>query len=514
MSTQSKSTDSNAKTKHTSAKELISHVLDEGTFVSWDTPPDYGDIDDDYAASLSRAREKTGVDESVITGEGLVGGARVAFIVSEFGFLGGSIGAATARRIIASIHRATHERLPLLISPSSGGTRMQEGTPAFALMVSITTAVYRHKDANLPFLVYLRNPTTGGVMASWGSAGHFTFAEPNALLGFLGPRVVELTTGTPMPEGVQSGENLAEHGVIDGVVDPDQLRVAVLKIIDVLRPVSSTDQPQQPEEPLRKPEASVWESIERTRNPQRPGARAIVERLSRHLIELSGTGDGRRSPAVTVALCRIAGRPVVLIAQNREQQPPHGTEWLGPEALRFARRGIALAHELKLPLVSIIDTPGAELSQHAEENGMAGSIARTLGELVDVDVPTVSVILGEGCGGGALSMLPADCVLCAEHGWLSPLPPEGASAIMYRDTTHAPAMMERQRVSSWALKDVGLVDRLIAERDDAAEEPEAFIQRVVDSVAHALWTLDHEPQRVGREQRFRHYEALADNPDV
>ncbi|PRQ11004.1 acetyl-CoA carboxylase carboxyl transferase subunit alpha/beta [Corynebacterium sp. 13CS0277] len=495
----------------TSAHDLISSVLDPGSFRSWDTEPDYGDITADYRDALARAREKSGVDEAVITGEGTVQGTRVAFVLSEFGFLGGSIGAATARRIIDGIHRATAEKLPLLISPSSGGTRMQEGTPAFALMVSITTAVYRHKDAHLPFLVYLRHPTTGGVMASWGSAGHFTFAEPDALLGFLGPRVVELTTGTPMPEGVQSGENLAACGVIDGVLDPEGLRAAVTKIIDVLRP-AHPDADLGPWQEDSTQERSAWESIELTRKDARPGLRDITGKLASHFIELSGTGDGRVGPAVTVALTRIGHRPVVLIGQDRHAQPPYGPHELGPAALRFARRGIALAHELQLPLVSIIDTPGAELSQHAEENGMAGSIARTLGELVDVDVPTISIILGQGCGGGALAMLPSDRVLAAENAWLSPLPPEGASAIIYRDTTHAPEMMEQQRVGARALKDAGIVDALIPEATDAAEDKDAFVERVISAIDHTLWELDHAPQRVGREQRFRHYEKLADTP--
>ena len=219
---------------HITAQQLIDEVLDPHTFQSWDETPHYGTISDDYRAAIDRARTKSGVDEAVITGEGMISGTRVAFVLSEFTFLGGSIGAATARRIITAIHRATAEQLPLLISPSSGGTRMQEGTPAFALMVSITTAVYRHKDAHLPFIVYLRNPTTGGVMASWGSAGHITFAEPGALLGFLGPRVVELTTGKTIPAGVQQGEHLAQHGVIDGVISPKQLRAAVQKLAEVL----------------------------------------------------------------------------------------------------------------------------------------------------------------------------------------------------------------------------------------------------------------------------------------
>lgn len=478
----------------TSPQELLAQVLDNGSFASWDTAPQYGNIGEGYHADLARAREKSRVDEAVLTGEGTVDGTRVAFILSEFAFLGGSIGAATSRRIIQAIHRATEEHLPLLISPSSGGTRMQEGTPAFVMMISITTAVYRHKDAHLPCLVYLRNPTMGGVMASWGSAGHFTFAEPEALLGFLGPRVVELTTGAPMPDGVQTGENLAEHGVIDGVVSPTQLRAAVVKIMRVLGD-ASTSVPR----PLTAPGApqGAWKSILATREPSRPGMREVVGHLGDNVIKLSGTGDGRISKATTVALARIGGRPVILIGQDRHHLP------LGPAALRFARRGITLARELQLPVISIIDTSGAELSQEAEEHGLAGSIARTLGELVDAPVPTVSIILGQGCGGGALAMLPADRVLATENAWLSPLPPEGASAIVYRDTSHAPEMMERQGVSASAMMDSGIIDGIIAETDDLVKE-------VIAAVDNTLWELENNPERVGREQRFRRYERLAE----
>lgn len=491
-----------------SATTLINEVLDPGSYVSWDSPPVYGTISDDYHASLARAREKSQVDEAVITGEGTVFGARVAFVLSEFDFLGGSIGAATARRIIAAIHKATELKLPLLISPSSGGTRMQEGTPAFVLMVSITTAIYRHQDAHLPFLVYLRNPTTGGVMASWGSAGHFTFAEPGALLGFLGPRVVELTTGTSIPEQVQRAENLAQVGVIDGVISPQQLRGAVQKITEVLLTPPVTTQPPFTDPTPPQAPSSAWDAITATRNPERPGLQQLLDRLGTETrIELSGTGDGRKSPAVRVVLTRIGGRPVVVIGQDRHNQTLHTP--LGPAALRFARRGIALAKSLQIPLISIIDTAGAELSQAAEEQGLAGSISRTLGELVDVDVPTVSVILGQGCGGGALAMLPADKVLAAKNAWLSPLPPEGASAIIYRDTSHAPQMMEEQNVTAAKLQAAGVIDELIDESPDAAAQPQQFCDRVLAHITYALWDLANHPENVGREQRFRRYEQLA-----
>ena len=385
---------------------------------------------------------------------------------------------------------------------------MQEGTPAFVLMVSITTAIYQHKDAHLPFLVYLRNPTTGGVMASWGSAGHFTFAEPGALLGFLGPRVVELTTGNSIPEGVQRSENLARVGVIDGVISPQQLRRSVQKITKVLlTPAAHAEPPGHYATPITS-HPCAWDAITATRQDGRPGLHQLLTQLgSDCLIELSGTGDGRTSAAVRVVLTRISGRPVVIIGQDRHNQSSQTP--LGPAALRFARRGIALAKSLQIPLVSIIDTAGAELSQTAEEQGLAGSISRTLGDLVDVDVPTISVILGQGCGGGALAMLPADKVLAAKNGWLSPLPPEGASAIIYRDTAHAPQMMEDQHVTAEKLQAAGIIDEIIDEQPNAAEEVPQFCDRVISHIAHSLWELENNPHRVGRKQRFLRYEQLA-----
>src|SRR3978361_2295662 len=178
----------------------------------------------EYPSELAAAEAATGLDESVITGEGRVFGRRVAVVACEFDFLAGGLGVAAAERITVAVQRATAERLPLLASPSSGGTRMQEGTVAFLQMVKISAAVTLHKQAHLPYLVYLRNPTTGGVFASWGSLGHITVAEPGALIGFLGPRVYQHLYGQPFPEGVQTAENLQRYGVIDAVIPLASLR--------------------------------------------------------------------------------------------------------------------------------------------------------------------------------------------------------------------------------------------------------------------------------------------------
>ncbi|HEX8930746.1 MAG TPA: acetyl-CoA carboxylase carboxyltransferase subunit beta, partial [Actinomycetota bacterium] len=217
-----------------SAREFIALTADPGSFVSWDAPPEHGEVEPGYGAELRAAAEASGVDEAVLTGEARIGGHPVALVVSEFGFLAGSIGVATARRLILAIERATALGLPLLAAPASGGTRMQEGTLAFVQMIGVSAAVTAHKAAGLPYLVYLRDPTTGGVLASWGSLGQLTLAQPAALVGFLGPRVYTALYGGEFPAGVQTAENLAAHGLVDGVVAPGELAGLLARTLRVL----------------------------------------------------------------------------------------------------------------------------------------------------------------------------------------------------------------------------------------------------------------------------------------
>src|SRR6476660_6796886 len=244
-------------------------MLDEGSFRSWDTPPHRVDARAAYRRELAAASAATGLEESVVTGEGRVFGRRVALVACEFDFLAGSIGVAAAERITNAVERATAERLPLLASPSSGGTRMQEGTVAFLQMVKIAAAVELHKRAHLPYLVYLRHPTTGGVFASWGSLGHVTAAEPGALVGFLGPRVYEHLYGEPFPAGIQTAENLQRHGVIDAVIPLDRLRSILDRALKVVADPPEPPPPEPSTEPL--PDVPAWDSVVASRRPDRPG---------------------------------------------------------------------------------------------------------------------------------------------------------------------------------------------------------------------------------------------------
>ncbi|MFC4911333.1 carboxyl transferase domain-containing protein [Actinomadura gamaensis] len=489
------------------AAGLLRRVLDPGGFESWDVPPSYGTLSPSYAADLARARERSGRDEAVVTGSGLLRGRRVAVVVSEFAFLAGSIGVATADRIVSAVERATAEGLPLLAAPASGGTRMQEGTIAFVQMARITAAVMAHRAAGLPYLVYLRHPTTGGVLASWGSLGHLTAAEPGALIGFLGPRVYETLYGKPFPSGVQVAENLAAKGLLDAVVGVDDLPEVAAQALDTLStapkpaptPAQRTVRTEMPvPADGEADEVSAWESVERSRRPDRPGIRELLRYGASSVTPLSGTGDGDADPGLLLALARFGSASCVVIGQDRAAQRVGRP--LGPAGLRVARRGMRLAAEFGLPLLTVVDTPGAALSPEAEERGLAGEIARCLADLITLRTATLCFLLGEGSGGAALALLPADRVLAARHAWLAPLPPEGASGIVHRTPDRAPELAAAQRVRAADLRADGIVDAIVPERPDAADEPEAFCVRAARVLARELPALRSDPS--GRSRRY------------
>ena len=252
-------------------------------------------------------------------------------------------------------------------------------------------------------------------------------------------------------------------------------------------------------------ERSAWDVVTSSRREDRPGVRRLLRTAATDVVGLSGTGAGEKDPGLLLALARFGGAPCVVLGQDRRGQSMSAP--LGPAALREARRGMHLAAELRLPLVTLIDTPGAALSREAEEGGLAGEIARSLEDLVMLRAPTIAVLLGQGTGGGALALVPADRVLAAANGWLGPLPPEGASAIVFRDTEHAGEMAAAQGVRATDLWRAGIVDRVVPERPDAADEPVDFCHRLGrvlgEELAGLLGRDDNERFR-SRLHRYRH----------
>jgi acyl-CoA carboxylase subunit beta len=538
-----------AQTGLASAQERAALVIDAGSLREWDAdvvsddPLGFSDTRP-YRERLAQARERTGLGEAVLTGAATVAGRRVAIVAGEFGFLGGSVGVATGERIARAFERAQRERVPLVALPASGGSRMQEGTLALVGMAKLAAAAGRFRAAGLPYVVCLTDPTTGGAFASWASLGTVTFALPGALLGFAGPRVVELLHGAPLPEGTQRAETLLAHGLLDDVVEPGELRERVARVLAVAapepgraaaapggrpappgdaataaagpaaaapggRPAPPGDaataaagpaaaapggRPTPPAGPA--PAAApapagprdAWTSLQHARDRRRPGAADLLAVLATDVTELRGDRAGHPDdPACLAALARVGGTPAVVVAQRRSPDGAPGA--MNAAGFRKARRAMALAAELRLPLITIVDTPGAELSPAAEHGGLAGEIAGCLADIAPLPVPTLALLLGEGGSGGALALLAADRVVCAEHASLGVIAPEGASAILHRDTDHAAELAATQGGASWELLAHGIADALVPEPVPAHEQPNEFIARAGAALAAQLATL-------------------------
>ncbi|GAA4431416.1 carboxyl transferase domain-containing protein [Georgenia halophila] len=489
-------------TRRVTGRDLLGLVLDADSVRSWDQPP-VRQTDSDYARQLGTARERSGVDDAILTGEGRAGGRRIAFAVSEFDFLAGSVGLATAARLVAGIERATAEGLPLLAAPASGGTRMQEGTPAFTAMIGISAAIAAHKRAGLPYITYLRHPTTGGVLASWGHLAHVTAAEPGALVGLLGPKVYHALGAAAPAAGVQSAENFHRRGLIDAVLTPARLRSAVIRLLRLLAHPAARPVPPPQTVGFRPAIEDAWESVTRSRAPDRPGLRGLLIHAAQDVSWLRGDASSPAEQGVVLALARFGSAPCVVVGHDR--RPSDGSR-LGPEGLRLVRRGADLARELRLPLVTVIDTGGPELSAEVEEGGIAREVALCLQDLTHHRGPVVSLLLGEGAGGAAIALLPADRTVAAQHAWLSPLPPEGASAIVHGTTDRAAVMARQQHIDAGSLLDAGVVDHVVDERPDAGSEPREFCARTAAAVEYELGELagqDVEHLLAGRLAKYR-----------
>ncbi|UUW92534.1 carboxyl transferase domain-containing protein [Pimelobacter simplex] len=318
------------------------------------------------------------------------------------------------------------------------------------------------------------------------------------MIGFLGPKVYAALNGTEFPKGVQLAENLLEHGIVDAVVPSCELRPTVLRILEHLDgPLPSAGQARSSDPIANGPDA--WECITTTRSPDRPGLRALLNRCSSAFV-LGGPDRTLATDSTLLAIARVGGHACVVFGHDREAQqqgyPP------GPTALRRAQRAMQLARDLRLPLVTVIDTSGTELSVDAEQHGTAREIANCLAAMATLDTPTVSVVLGQGCGGGALALLPADRTVAANHGWITPLPPEGASVILHGDPDLAPAVARQQRITAMDLCDNGIVDCLV---DDSGSQAE-FVARTLSSIEDQIQivsSMGSDARRTARRRRWR-----------
>ncbi|MDR5683461.1 MAG: acetyl-CoA carboxylase carboxyltransferase subunit alpha [Armatimonadota bacterium] len=467
-----------------------------------------------YRQRLAEARERTGLREAVVTGEGTLDGQRFVLVVLDFAFLGGSMGSAVGEKVARAFERATRRRLPVIAVTTSGGARMQEGILSLLQMAKTTTAVADHDRAGLPYIVLLANPTFGGVAASFGALGDVIVAEPGALVGFVGPRVVEMILGERAPEEMYRAETLLANGMVDMILARPDQRHVLSSLLHHLRRGAPTRTPRAALPTGAYAEAmSAWETVQIARRHGRPTAVDYLGGLFDEFLELHGDRALGDDPAIVGGLAQLDGQSIVVVAQERgrtsEEQAARRRGMAYPEGYRKARRLMRLAEKFDLPLVTLIDTPGAHPGPESERRGIAGALAECLAAMSSIRVPTIGAVIGEGGSGGALALATADRVLMLEHAIYSVISPEGAAAILYRDPARAPQVADALRLTAQDLFSLGVVDRVVPEPPGGAHvQPAVAVRLLRDHLVDALRELRALPRHRRMRDRYRRYRHI------
>lgn len=469
----------------------IRMVADTGTFQEWFTdletenPLEYPG----YEEKIANLHEKTKLHEAVTVGKCMVNGLETVLGVCDARFLMGSMGYVVGEKITRAFERATEEKLPVVLFTSSGGARMQEGIVSLMQMAKTSAAIRKHSEAGLFYLPVLTDPTTGGVTASFAMLGDVILAEPGALIGFAGPRVIAQTIGQKLPEGFQRAEFLVEKGMIDGVVERQELKETVWKLLKIhqdsmqyIHYGKTQNVENFPEIKSSrgkagtdgKSELTAWERVEISRSKERPTTLSYVQQIFDEFLELHGDRAFRDDGAVIGGIAMFGGQPVTVIGQqkgkNVKENIYRNFGMASPEGYRKALRLMKQAEKFGRPVVTFVDTPGAACGIEAEERGQGEAIARNLLEMSGIRTPMVSILIGEGGSGGALGLAVTDEVWMMENATYSILSPEGFASILWKDGKRAKEASEVMRITAKDLKNLRIIERVIREPEPANEE--------------------------------------------
>ena len=471
------------------AYERIRMTVDEDSFEEWEKDMEFVNPLEfkGYEEKVKSLKEKTGLSEAVVTGKASIEGNPAVIAVCDGRFLMASMGQVVGEKITRAVERATKEQLPVIIFACSGGARMQEGIVSLMQMAKTAAALKQHSDAGLLYVSVLTDPTTGGVTASFAMLGDVILAEPKALIGFAGPRVIEQTIGEKLPKGFQRSEFLLEHGFIDRIVERKEMRTVLANILQMHQNFkgSVTQSPIQTVEKERQSvqKKDAWERVTISRKNDRPVGQDYIRTLFSDFLEFHGDRCYGDDPAIIGGIARFAGIPVTVIAQAKgkstKENVAHHFGMPSPEGYRKALRLMKQAEKFKRPILLFVDTPGAFCGIEAEERGQGDAIARNLFEMSSMKVPVLSVVIGEGGSGGALALAVADEVWMLENAIYSVLSPEGFASILWKDSKRASEAAEVMKLTAADLKKLGVIEAVIA-------EPEVYTEETMQSVVFVL----------------------------
>lgn len=533
----------------------IRMVTDEGSFEEWDkdlvgaNPMEYRG----YEEKLSSVREKTGLREAAVTGKGRINGQEAVIGVCDGRFFMASMGWAVGEKITRAVERATRERLPVILFACSGGARMQEGITSLMQMAKTSAALKKHSDAGLLYISVLTEPTTGGVTASFAMLGDVILAEPGALIGFAGPRVIEQTIRQKLPKGFQRAEFLLEHGFVDEIVEREKLKktlTKLLKIHDEKRKTENTDLSEidkvktandgTAEEQLsddasvehrekavlsqraselfrekkryqnNRTEHTAWERVQISRKLERPSGSSYIKSLFTDFMELHGDRKYGDDPAVIGGIANFHGIPVTVIVQEKgcdTKENIHRNFGMPmPEGYRKALRLMKQAEKFRRPVICFVDTPGAFCGIEAEERGQGAAIADNLMELAGLTVPVLTIITGEGGSGGALALAAGDQVWMLENAVYSILSPEGFSSILWKDSTKAKEAAEVMKLTALDLRSQGIIEKVIYEPEEFTEQTFYQVTDILDEeISDFLGEYRNYSEEILLEKRYERF---------
>ncbi len=511
----------------------IKMVADAGSFSPWfDIEADANPLDfPGYEEKIEAAREKTGLNEGVSIGLARIYGQECVLGICDARFLMGSMGSVYGERITAAVERATRMKLPVIIFTCSGGARMQEGIASLMQMAKTSAALKKHSEAGLLYVSVLTDPTTGGVTASFAMLGDVILAEPGALIGFAGPRVIEQTIGEKLPAGFQRAEFLLDHGFVDKIVKREELKdtlFTILKLHEVGREQGSAEKKFEAvfpdgipakykpteimkERQLTERPKTAWERVKSARGLERPTTRTMINKIFKDFVEFHGDRQCKDDKAIVGGIASLSGMPVTVVGIQKGNDLAQCQEtnfgMSGPEGYRKALRLMKQAEKFGRPVICFINTAGAYPGMEAEERGQGEAIARNLYEMSALTVPVLSIFIGEGGSGGALALAVANEVWMLEDSVYSILSPEGFASILWKDAKRAEEAADLMHITAGELLRMGIADKVIPEYGGANEESATAIAMYIrDKIYPFLQQFDGmsgEEIAAQRYERFR-----------
>jgi len=467
-------------------QERLAQLLDEGSFndlsseISPVDPLGFADSKP-YSARLEEAQRKTGRSEGALYGTGTIGGLPLVIAAMDFAFIGGSMGSGVGEAITRAAELALERREPLLVISASGGARMQEGCVSLMQLAKTSQAVGRLNEEGILFISLLTDPTYGGVSASFATLGDLLVSEPGSYIGFAGPKVIEQTIRQKLPDGFQTAAFLLEHGQLDLVEARETLRVSLRKILGLhatagggAGALPEVDGPPPITDPAQLPARDPWEVVQLARHVDRPNTLEYISQVFDDFQELFGDRLFQQDAAIVGGLAKLGERTVMVVGHQKghttQEMMERNFGMPNPEGYRKALRLMRYAAKFGMPIVTLVDTPGAYPGLGAEERGQSIAIAQSIMEMSRFRVPTVVIVTGEGGSGGALALAVGDRVLMMENSYYSVISPEGCSTILFKDAAQAPRAAAALRVTAPDLLGLKIMDGIVPEPEGGAHE--------------------------------------------